>query len=77
MKLVKIAGVGLNVGSITDWVAAPPSAPRDSLEVRFVGGRSRTFWDEEAIAVREWLERNSDDIASTDQPRGDDAQAAT
>ncbi len=63
MKLVRFGGLGLNIDSITDWDSRPDS-PRDTLEIRFVGGTSLTFWDEQAVAFREWLERNSDNAVT-------------
>ncbi len=67
MKLVRVGKFGINVDNVLTWTSSidPDQAEEhEILTIVFVGGVSTLkLRDEQAIAFREWLERNSDDAA--------------
>ena len=74
MKLLKIGSRGVNIANITGWTVdqraastrdrQPASAGGhyESVTLTYIGGSSETFTDDEATALRQWLETQAEDI---------------
>ena len=71
MKLVKVAGFGINMDSIATWVsgqAGDEQGVHETLEIRWVGGGMLTLRREQAAAFRQWLEANAEDATLPSTP---------